>query len=75
MSEQEKFTKKEHLNFPLFADEGKKAAEAYGVLSPKGYAKRVTFVIDRDGVIRKVYQVKEIGGHPREVLAFIEAMK
>ena len=75
MSEQEKFTEKEHLNFPLFADAEKTAAQAYGVLSPKGYAKRVTFVIDKDGVVRKVYEVKAIGGHPREVLAYIEAMK
>jgi peroxiredoxin Q/BCP len=75
MKEQEQFTEKEHLNFPLFADDAKKAAQAYGVLSPKGYAKRFTFVIDKDGVVRKVYQVKNVDTHPREVLAYVEAMK
>jgi peroxiredoxin Q/BCP len=75
IDEQKKFTEKENLNFPLFADADKAAARAYGVLSSKGYAKRVTFVIDKDGVIRKVYEVKNIPTHPQEVLAYIESMK
>jgi peroxiredoxin Q/BCP len=32
------------------------------------YAKRRTFVIDPEGVIRKVYAVKDIPAHPQEVL-------
>lgn len=42
-------------NFPLLSDPGKKVAEAYGVLGFGGlYAKRWTFYIDRDGVIRYI---------------------
>jgi thioredoxin-dependent peroxiredoxin len=33
------------------------------------YAKRRTFVIDPDGVIRRVYRVRDIPAHPAEVLA------
>ena len=32
-------------------------------------ARRLTFLIDPDGVVRKVYDVKDFGGHPDEVLA------
>jgi peroxiredoxin len=32
------------------------------------FAKRRTFVIDPDGVIRKVYAVKDIEAHPGQVL-------
>jgi thioredoxin-dependent peroxiredoxin len=73
LEDQQRFTEKEKLNFPLFADADKKAAEAYAVLSPQGYAKRETFVIDKKGTIRKMYTVKDIKNHPQEVLDFVKA--
>jgi len=72
LEDQQRFTEKEKLNFPLFADADKKAAEAYGVLSPKGYAMRETFVIDKKGTVRKIYTVKDIKNHPQEVLDFVK---
>lgn len=72
LEDQEKFTSKENLNFPLLADTYKEAAKAFGVLSSRGFAARVTFVIDKDGVVRKVYQVKDIKNHPDEVLRFVK---
>lgn len=33
------------------------------------YAKRRTYLIDPQGVIRKAYRVRDIAGHPEEVLA------
>ena len=42
-------------NFPVLSDPDKKVAKAYGVLALGGvYAKRWTFYIDRDGVIRYI---------------------
>lgn len=32
------------------------------------WAKRRTYLIDPDGVIRKAYRVKDAGAHPAEVL-------
>lgn len=32
------------------------------------WAKRRTYLIDPDGVIRKAYRVKDIEGHPQELL-------
>jgi peroxiredoxin Q/BCP len=70
--DQQRFTDKESLNFPLFADAEKKVTEAYGVLGKNGLAQRVTFVIDKTGVIRKVFTKVTPAKHPAEVVEFIE---
>ena len=41
--------------FPLLSDTEKQVAKAYGVLSfTRLFANRVTFVIDKDGIIRHI---------------------
>ena len=52
----QRFQEKHSLNFPLISDNGKEIAKMFGVLRLGGLLllKRVTFVIDRDGIIRKV---------------------
>jgi peroxiredoxin Q/BCP len=71
---QQQFTTKEKLNFPLMADSGKSASQAFGVLSRANpnMASRYTFVIDKEGIIRKVYLVKDTQNHPQEVLAYVK---
>jgi len=51
------FKKDQNLNFPLLSDFNKEVIQAYGAFNPdmiglKGIAKRSTFVIDKDGIIR-----------------------
>lgn len=71
---QQKFNKKEKLNFPLLADAEKKFAKAYGVLNPKNkLAGRVTFVIDKEGNLAKIYTKVAPVGHPEEVLEFAKS--
>jgi peroxiredoxin Q/BCP len=42
-------------SYPLLSDETREVSKAYGVLDPSGRIdRRVTFVVDREGVIRKV---------------------
>ena len=53
--------------------------EAYGTARPRdddwaAVARRKTFLIDPDGVVRKIYDVKDFGGHPDEVLADLKAL-
>lgn len=48
------FAKETEADFPLLSDPTKETAKAYHVLSLLGYAKRVTFYIDRDGTILKI---------------------
>ena len=71
---QQKFTDKEKLPYPLLADSDKNFAKAFGVLNPKNnLASRATFVIDKEGKLAKIYNpVGNAGGHPEEVLKFVE---
>ena len=48
-----KFAEQLGVSFPLLCDTGKHVAKSYGVLNfTQLFANRVTFVIDKDGVIR-----------------------
>lgn len=69
---QEAFAKKENFKFPLFADAEKKAATAFGVLGASGFANRMSFVIDKKGIVRKVYTQVRPAEHAAEVLAFVK---
>ena len=53
---QKKFAESLKLPFPLLADPGGEVAKKFGVLHEKGFAQRVTFVIDKDGAITKVLE-------------------
>jgi peroxiredoxin Q/BCP len=69
---QEKFTTKEKLSFPLLADTDKSVTKAYGALSSRGLPSRYTFVIDKKGVLRKVYTKVSPAKHPDEVLEYVK---
>ena len=44
-----------HITFPILSDESKAVTKQYGVLYPLiRVAKRVTFVIDRQGIVREI---------------------
>ncbi len=51
----QEFARKIGATFPLLSDAKKAVAKSYGVLHPLfRVARRVTFVIDRDGAVRHV---------------------
>jgi thioredoxin-dependent peroxiredoxin len=65
------FAKKYHLPFPLLADTGAEVSAQYGVLLNLGLfkmAKRVTFLIDTQGKISRVYTNVETSRHSREII-------
>jgi peroxiredoxin Q/BCP len=50
-----KFAQETGASFPLLCDTDKQVAKAYGVLSfTRLFANRVTFVIDKEGIIRHI---------------------
>jgi len=68
-----RFTEKFSLPFPLVADVDKKIAKTYGVLSEKSpVARRVTFLIDQNGKVIKIFDPVKAASHPAEIL---EALK
>jgi peroxiredoxin Q/BCP len=74
------FKEKQSLPFTLVTDEGG-LCEAYGVWREKtlygrkymGIA-RVTFLIDENGVVRKIWDPAKPAGHANDVLAAVEAL-
>lgn len=50
-----RFREKHDLPFPLVADESGEALRAYGVPKRFGMAARVTFLVDRDGRVARVW--------------------
>jgi peroxiredoxin Q/BCP len=67
-----------HLPFPLIADTGRALSRGYGALwweGPWPRAKRVTYVIDRNGVIRGVFHHElRIAKHTADVLSVLRGM-
>ena len=68
------FHEKYGLNFTILADPDKKVTEMYGVKSSLGLAKRITFVIDENGIIKKVYPDVDVAAHATEVLSLINSL-
>ncbi len=65
----EKFQHDEQLPFPLVADETGAIGAAYGVKKNLWGYDRVSFLVDRDGKIAKVWPSVDPGVHAAEVLA------
>lgn len=70
-----KFIKKYNLPFSLLSDEKKETLEKYGVWKQKSmFGKkymgivRTTFVIDENGIIKKIFENVKVADHEKEVL-------
>ncbi len=77
MKLQQKFIDEHNLPFPLLCDTELKLIKELGILSsPTGKTpKRVTFVIDGDGKIAKIYEKVTPATHPKEVLEYVKTLK
>jgi thioredoxin-dependent peroxiredoxin len=71
-----KFVDKLGLTFPLLSDSGNQVSRAYGVYKRKSLygrefmgIERTTFIIGRDGRIRRVFPKVKVNGHVEQVVA------
>jgi peroxiredoxin Q/BCP len=76
-----KFTEKHGLNFPLLADPENKVTGLYGVYKMKSLygrqfmgIERTTFVIDKSGVVRRIFAKVKVNGHTDEVIEALKAL-
>ncbi|MFA6035974.1 MAG: thioredoxin-dependent thiol peroxidase [Candidatus Micrarchaeia archaeon] len=74
------FAKKYSLKFTLLADADHAVAEKYGVWCEKQYMNRkymgicrTTFVIDENGIIKRIFENVRPEGHSKELLELIGA--
>ena len=77
----DKFIDKFGLPFTLVSDENKSICEAYGVWGNKSFMGRTflginrrTFLIDADGVIRKIWPKVKVTAHAVEVLEALDGL-
>jgi peroxiredoxin Q/BCP len=68
------FANKYQLPFLLLPDKDGVIAGAYGVPLRLGIAKRVTFIIDRQGKIAKVFPEVNPSGHAAEILTVLTSL-
>ena len=69
------------LPFPLLADTDEKLCKAFGVLVEREHegkkfmgVNRETFLIDKDGVVRKIWRKVSPEDHANEVLSTVEEL-
>jgi peroxiredoxin Q/BCP len=71
----QKFVNKYQLNFPLLADDNKEVVKKYGVGSLFGTASRMTYLIDKNGVIKKIFAKVKVAEHSAELQGLLKGMK
>lgn len=78
----ESFRSKMSFPFHLLSDAEEAACQAFAVIKMKNmYGKKVrgiersTFVIDREGVVRREWRGVKVPGHVQEVLEFVKTLK
>jgi len=75
---QKRFSDRNDLDYPMLSDRDGTVCDAYGALGGLsgvlGFADRISFLIDADGIVRKVYDRVSPSGHAREVLGDLRAL-
>ena len=81
VKKQAKFSSKYELPFSLVADDEHKVAESYGVWNEKSFmgrkymgVDRVTFIIDKAGIIRHVFPKVNVVTHASNVLKALKSL-
>jgi peroxiredoxin Q/BCP len=77
----EAFRTKMGFPFALLADEDESACNLFGVIKMKNMygrpvrgIERSTFVLDRDGTVRRAWRGVKVPGHAQEVLDFVKTL-
>ncbi len=70
----ENFRDKHDLNFPLISDKSKEIISSYGVQSDYGSARRITFLIDKKGVIKHVWHKVKAAEHGTEIVEKVKEL-
>jgi peroxiredoxin Q/BCP len=80
VKKQSNFKEKWELPFPLIADDDHSIADAYGVWGPKKFmgrdyegVHRTTFLIDKDGKIKQIFEKVKPAEHSQEILAALRS--
>ena len=72
---QKKFCDRQNFQFPVLCDENHEILKAYGAWGKKKFMGReymgiirMTYVIDKQGIIEKIYETVKVKSHARDIL-------
>ncbi len=70
-----RFLERYNLNFPLVSDTDNKISKAYGVYNEeRNRARRVTFIIDKNGIIRHIIERVNVETHAQDVINILKQL-
>lgn len=70
------FAEAQKAPYRMLSDPDGSVAAKYGVLDPSGkYAQRVTFVLDDQGVLRKILDKVDVKSHGEDLAVLIDELK
>ena len=72
VEEQKKFVKEYSIPYLHLSDTAKDTCKKYAGLNFVGLAKRSTFVIDKKGIIKKIFRDIDVENHGKEITEFLK---
>jgi len=72
---QAQFVEEQELGFELLSDPDRSASAKYGVLSQRGWANRVTFIIDEEGILRHIDKQVNVRSHGEDLAQTIARLQ
>ena len=61
-------------NFPLLSDQAGELIDQLGIKNERGMAKRTTYVVDKEGKVRHVFNDVKVDGHTDQVLGAVRQL-
>lgn len=71
---QKKFVDEYAIPYPHLSDSTKDTCKIYAGLNIAGLAKRSTFIVDKQGIIRKIIRDMNTDTHGKEILDFLKTL-
>lgn len=74
VEEQKKFVDEYKIPYLHLSDTRKNTCKKYAGLNIAGLAKRSTFVVDKKGIIKKIFRDINVENHGKEILEFLKQL-
>ena len=74
VEDQKKFVEEYNIPYKHLSDSNKETCKKYPGLNIAGLAKRSTFVVDKHGIIRKIFRNIDVENHGKEISEFLRNM-
>jgi thioredoxin-dependent peroxiredoxin len=74
IEDQKRFVKEYAIPYLHLSDPTKETCKRYAGLNIAGLAKRATFVIDKNGIIRRIFRNIDVENHGKEIVSALSEL-